>query len=106
MDNMADVDVRELLTEVAVLRTKVEGLEQGRFAALEAKVDASREGLEVKSDTTRALIEEQGKRMDRLNTAVVTTRSELRDDIKGTRNFLTGALAAATALITIVQFFR
>lgn len=60
--------------------------------------------LSIESDTTRALNGEQGKRMDRLETVVVSTRSELWDAIKETRNFLTGALAAATVLFTIAQF--
>jgi len=111
MDNMPEASVHELQTEVAVLKTRVEGLEQGRFAALEAKVDASREVLEAKIDTNRTLIEhndqtlrallaEQGKRLDDQGTRM----DRLEAELVRTRNLLLSALGGATAIIAVIQF--
>ena len=111
-------DLHRLHTDLEVLRERVSGLEQGRFEALEAKLDAARaewqgfrgefdaklevvraEGLatrdefSAKFELLRQLMTEQGKRLDRLE-----------QGLNESRRWLIVGMSALGALIVILRF--
>jgi chromosome segregation ATPase len=118
MSDMSDENVMKLQQDVAVLQSEVDNLKETRFAVLEAKLDAVRSVLEAKIDaqgqrmdglSERIDVQGQringlGERMDRLETGLMSFRVEVREDLRGVRNWLTGVLVIVGGVIGVIQF--